>query len=226
VAEVPRVKICGIRRREDALAADRLGADFLGVILSEGFARSVDPSVTTRLLEGVNATRVGVLVDEPPERAAELALTLEAGVVQLHGNESPEQVAAMGELGPWEVWKAVRVTRAEDVYDAARRYHGLISALLLEGYRNGVVGGAGVGLELALAEQVCAAVPKGLGLVLAGGLTPENVGVAVARFRPDVVDVSSGVEKLRGRKDPELLRLFIERSRRPKEAPSNPRRGE
>lgn len=215
--DVPRVKICGIRRREDALAADRLGADFLGVILSAGFTRSSDPAATGRLLEGVRATRVAVLVDEPPERAAELAAELEAGVVQLHGTESPEDVAVLGELGPWEVWKAVRVSRVEDVHDAVRRYRGLIAALLLEGYRPGVVGGGGVRLRVGLADGVRGAVPEGVGLVLAGGLTPANVGDAVARFRPDVVDVSSGVERVRGQKDPELLRLFIERSRRPAE---------
>lgn len=198
----------------------------MGVVLSEGFARSVDPAAAGGLLEGIGATRVAVLVDESPEKAAELASKVDARVVQLHGAESPEEVAALGELGPWEVWKAVRVSRVEDIRDAVRRYRGLIAALLLEGYRAGTVGGGGVKLDTALAEGVRAAVPRGVALVLAGGLTPQNVSDAVARFRPDVVDVSSGVERVRGQKDPELLRLFIERSRRPAEAPTGPRRGE
>jgi len=224
MGEAPRVKICGIRRREDALAADRLGADYLGVVLSPGFGRSVEPVSAPSLVEGVDATLVAVLVDEAPERAAELATALGAGVIQLHGTESPEEVAKLAGLGPWELWKAVRVSRVADVEGTSRRYAGLVTALLVEGHRAGVVGGGGVAVDAALAEAVRAALAPGLELVLAGGLTPENVRGAVARFGPDVVDVSSGVEKVRGRKDPELLRRFIERSRHPFEEPSSPRR--
>lgn len=224
MGEPPRVKICGIRRREDALTADRLGANYLGVVLSPGFGRSVDPASAPSLVEGVGATLVAVLVDEAPERAAELATALGAGVIQLHGTEPPEEVAKLAGLGRWELWKAVRVSRVADVEGASRRYGGLVAALLVEGHRDGVVGGAGVAVDAALAPAVRAALAPGLGLVLAGGLTPENVRGAVARFGPDVVDVSSGVERVRGQKDPELLRRFIERSRHPLEEPASLRR--
>ena len=208
MAEAPRVKICGLMRNEDARAAEALGADFLGVVLTDGFARSVPRDRAADVLAGTTSRRVAVLVDEPPASAARLAAVVDAAVVQLHGSESPTDVAALRELGGWSVWKAVRAATLDDVREAVARYAEVVEGLLVEGWREGVVGGGGARLRLE-PEEVRAAVPERLVFVLAGGLRPETVGAAVARFRPEVVDVSSGVERAVGAKDPRRIESFI-----------------
>jgi phosphoribosylanthranilate isomerase len=207
-----RVKICGLTRREDALEADRLGADYLGVIMSEGFGRSVEASVAGDLLEGSAALKVAVLVNEVPDRAEELAGLLDADVIQLHGDEAPDVVVELRERGGWALWKAVRAHSIQDLERAVGVYSALVDGLLLEGRREGRVGGAGATLRLD-PDLVRRLVPTKLDFVLAGGLTPSSVVEAVARFGPDIVDVSSGIERVRGEKDPDLVRTFIESAR-------------
>ena len=109
-----RVKICGLTRRRDVEMAADLGADYVGVVLTGGFGRSVDAAAAPGLVRDVPATPVAVLVDEPLDVAATAARALGAGVVQLHGEETPEVAEALRELGPWDVWKAVRVRSAAD----------------------------------------------------------------------------------------------------------------
>ena len=93
MADGPRVKICGVMRREDALAVERAGASYMGVILSAGFSRSVEPADGARLVEGITPIPVAVLV-EPDARAAETAArAIGAGVFQLHGEEPPSVLA-------------------------------------------------------------------------------------------------------------------------------------
>lgn len=213
MAEGTKVKICGLMRRQDAAAADAYGADYLGVVLSAGFGRSVEPERARALVEGLTAVPVAVLVDEEADSASRLAAALGAGVVQLHGKEPPAVVAEIGERGPWRVWKSVRARAPEDVSRALDAYAGLIDGILLEGYREGVVGGGGAMLDLDALYEVRARIPAELEVVLAGGLTPDAVRAALARFAPDVIDVSSGVERARGEKDHHLVRRFIEEAR-------------
>ena len=194
--------------------AAALGADYVGVVLTDGFARSVGVDVAPELVRDVPATPVAVLVDEDPETAARVAEALGAGVVQLHGRESPQVAEALRALGPWEVWKAVRVREPSDVTDALHRYGAVVDGILVEGWKAGVVGGGGARADFAALEEVRPAVSAALTLVLAGGLTPENVAEGVARVRPSVVDVSSGVEETPGRKGQALVRRFIEEARR------------
>ena len=204
----PRVKICGLRRAADASEADRAGADYLGVVLTPGFGRSVTGDAARELLHGTQAMRVAVLVDESPERAIELGQQIGAAVLQLHGSEPPEYAGSVRRAGPWQVWKSVRARTVADVTDVVTRYGKDVDGILVEGWRDGVVGGGGAVLE-APAEAVRAAVSGSLDLILAGGLTPEGVADAVARFSPNVVDVSSGVERAFGEKDAERIRAFI-----------------
>jgi phosphoribosylanthranilate isomerase len=214
VADRVRVKICGLTRREDALAADAAGADLVGVVMSRGFGRSVPPDRARSIVQDLAAVPVAVLVDESADDAATLGRGLEAGVLQLHGNEPPEVVERLAGLGPWKLWKCVRVRRAGDLLEAVERYGALVDGILLEGHRDGVIGGGGVRIDLDAVGEVRPRIPARLEVVLAGGLTPDNVADAVARFAPDVVDVSSGVERGPGLKDPDLIRLFIENARR------------
>jgi phosphoribosylanthranilate isomerase len=202
------VKICGLTRAEDARLAADAGADYLGVIASGGFSRSVDPGSVASIFDGIDRPRVAVTVNERPEDAARIADVVGASVLQLHGSEGRADVEAVRALGPWTVWKAIRARTVQDVSIAVDTLHDVVDGFLVEGWREGVVGGGGVRVELdgAPVRQV---VPWDRTFVLAGGLTPDNVLDAVARFAPDVVDVSSGVERDVGTKDPALVVRFI-----------------
>ena len=206
--ETPLVKICGLRRREDVVMADEHGADYLGIVLTSGFSRSVDLLAARALVDGVRARPVAVLVDESADEAERKAEALGAQVIQLHGHEPPDVLESLARRGPWSLWKGVRARSIDDVVSALDEYRGLVDGLLLEGWKAGVVGGGGVRLELE-PERIHEHLSDAQYLILAGGLSPATVGVAATRFRPDVVDVSSGVESTVGEKDPELVRAFI-----------------
>lgn len=208
----PAVKICGLTRRQDAELAEESGADYLGFVLSTGFARTVREEDAPAIAKGLATARVAVLVDEPVTRARDLARAIDAQVIQLHGSEPPEVVARLRESGGWQVWKAVRARSIEDVARAVLHYGAIANGLLVEGWREGVVGGGGVTLALE-PGSVRATVPEGLTFVLAGGLRPESVAEAIGAFRPAVVDVSSGVEGRLGEKDAERLRRFLHAAR-------------
>lgn len=213
MAERLRVKICGVMRREDALEVDRAGADYLGVILSGGFSRSVDPAEATALVEGIRPIGVAVLVGAEPASAEASARSIQAGVIQLHGEEDPSVLAELRSRGAWKLWKAVRARSVEDIERAVERYAEVADGILVEGWREGVVGGGGVRLDLGT-HAVRDLVPERLDFILAGGLDPDTVGEAVAAFRPHVVDVSSGVESTHGEKDPQLVKRFVEAARK------------
>ena len=219
------VKICGLTRREDAEAAAALGADYLGVVLSGGFGRSVAPERAAELVRGLPVVAVAVVVDEHPDRADELARAMGAEVIQLHGDEPPELAAELSRRGAWRIWKSVRARGPEDVERAARRYGAWVEGILVEGFREGVVGGGGVGLDPGSFPPLGTLVPRPLRTVLAGGLRADTVRGAVGHFAPDVADVSSGVERETGRKDHGLVGAFIQEARcgvRP--APAGPDR--
>ena len=207
------MKICGLARRRDALLADELGADYLGVVLTAGFGRSVDPEDAGALVAGTRATRVAVLVNESPPEAESRARALGAGVIQLHGEEDVSVFEALRRRGEWKLWKSVRARSADDVERVVGRYGGVADGILVEGWKEGVVGGGGALLS-ARPEAVRAAVSEDLDFVLAGGLQPDNVERAVALLRPDVVDVSSGIEAALREKDAELVHTFIDAVRR------------
>lgn len=207
-----RVKICGHVRREDLLASAALGADYLGVVLSAGFARSVALRAAPALAEDVDTTLVAVVVDEDADGAELRANALGAAVIQLHGEEPPELLLELAQRGPWRLWKAVRARRIEDVERAVERYGTLARGLLVEGFRDGVVGGGGARLELG-GPALRGAIPEHLDLIVAGGLSPETVARTIERFRPDVVDVSSGVEESVGVKSATRIGRFIEEAR-------------
>jgi phosphoribosylanthranilate isomerase len=207
-----RVKICGVTRAEDAHQAEVAGADYVGVVLSTGFGRSVDPAAAARLLDGTRVERVAVLVDEPLSRAVEAAATFGAGTLQLHGSEGRETVARLRDAGDWRIWKAVRARTVDDLTRAVRDVGDLVDGFLVEGWRAGAVGGAGLRLELD-PGVIGAALPADRTFVLAGGLTAETVSAAVARFRPHVVDVSSGVERDHGVKDHARIEAFVRAAR-------------
>lgn len=213
-----RVKICGLMRPEDARSATEFGADYVGAILSEGFGRSVPPSVAREFAQVDGPQLVAVMVNEPIGAAVAKARQVRASVVQLHGEESPADLDDLRREGSWALWKAVRPRTTDDLVRAAERYADHADALLVDGWHRDQVGGTGVSFPWEVVERVRDALPPGLTLVTAGGLTPETVAEAIGRLSPDVVDVSSGVESVRGRKDPEKMHAFIQAVRGAREA--------
>jgi len=201
-----RVKICGITNLDDALAAIDAGADALGFVFFPGSPRHVsylDSAEIIRYLPPFVNT-VGVFVDEDPDRIKEAISLTGINVVQLH-SEGPLRIPAL----PCPVIKAIRV-KSLDSLDPLINIKDAVSAFLLDTYTPDAFGGTGQIFNWEIALEA-----KQFGrIVLAGGLTPENVAEAVRRVKPYGVDVSSGVEAKKGRKDHKKLKLFIDRAKK------------
>jgi len=204
-----RVKICGLMRARDAEFADDAGADYVGVVLAEGFSRSLDLDVARRVLANVQrAEVVSVRVDDSYDRIMAEAEALGVGVVQLHGHEQPELASRIA-AGGLRVWKAVRVRTVRDVTGAVGRFGDSVDGLLLDGWKPDAVGGTGTTFDWGDVASVREHIPSDVFLIAAGGLNPLNVREAAGVLFPDVVDVSSGVEARLGQKDEELIRSFL-----------------
>lgn len=205
-----RVKICGITQAADAAAAVEAGADALGFVFVPGTPRHVTAEQATALVCVLPpfVSRVGLFVDAPLDEIRHTVRAVGLDTVQLHGAETPPCCEAL--LGVATRLKAFRVRGPETLLEV-NRYGGSVEAYLLDAYVPGVAGGTGATFDWELAV---AARELGRPLILAGGLTPETVGDAVRRVRPYAVDVSSGVERAPGRKDPDKIRRFIREVRR------------
>ncbi|MEW6658456.1 MAG: phosphoribosylanthranilate isomerase [Thermodesulfobacteriota bacterium] len=201
-----RVKICGITNLEDALLAAELGADALGFIFYPPSPRSVEPDAARAIIAQLPpfVTTVGVFVDEDAAKVKDLAAHLGLDWLQLHGQETPEYCRALDR-------RVIKVFRIRDAASLERLhdYQGAAQAFLLDTYKKGVVGGTGEVFDWDLAREARKYGP----IILAGGLTPENVAQAIAAAQPQAVDVASGVEAYPGKKDPEKLRAFFAKVR-------------
>jgi phosphoribosylanthranilate isomerase len=197
-----RIKICGITNLEDALLAAELGADALGFIFYPPSPRQVAPEAARDIITQLPpfVTTVGVFVDEDAAFVRQLAARLGLDWVQLHGQESPDYCRGLGR----RVIKAFRI-RDENSLAELAAYRGAAQALLLDTYKKGQTGGTGESFDWQLAREARQFGP----IILAGGLTPENVAQAVATALPAAVDVASGVEAAPGKKDPERLSRFF-----------------
>ena len=204
----PRVKYCGLGRPEDVAAAADAGGSYAGLVLAES-PRRLTPEAAARLAREARRrglAPVGVFVDRPGAEVRRLAGELDLAVVQLHGSEAPEVCEELRASG-LEVWKAVRPRSPEELEEMVLRHGESADALLVEGWSAERAGGTATAFPLRWLEAGSGGA-RPARLVLAGGLDPENVGEAVRRVRPDVVDVSSGVEGVPGRKDGERMRAF------------------
>lgn len=195
-----RVKICGITREQDLEAAVSAGVDALGFVFYAQSPRYVDPARAAELARRVPpfVTRVGLFVDADPAVVAEALTIAQIDLLQFHGDESPHYCEQFGR--PY--LKVARMRPGFDLIEFARAYpsaRGLLLDACVEGY-----GGAGQTFDWSL-------VPGDLPLpvVLAGGLTAENVGSAIRQLRPWGVDVSSGVEVAKGIKDAAKIAAFM-----------------
>lgn len=205
------VKICGLTRAVDAEYADAAGASYLGVIFAGG-PRQRLPQQAKETLAGRRARKVGVFADQTPGEIADVASEVGLDVIQLHGGSQPERVQAVRAATGLEIWAVLRTPDgtlpgdAEVLADEA-------DALVVDALVPGKLGGSGVAIPwLALGESLDD-MERGHRIVLAGGLTPENVAEAIDYVSPMVVDVSSGVESAPGIKDHARIRAFIAAAR-------------
>jgi phosphoribosylanthranilate isomerase len=195
-------KVCGITNPGDAREAADAGADAIGLIFAES-PREVNVEearrISVALPDGV--LKVGVFVDAEPEEVLETAREVGLDLAQLHGDETPETVAAIRGAG-LPVMKALRVRNAEALAEIQSYGADLI---MLDAWSARARGGTGETFDWGLAKSV-----KGRGnIVVSGGLTPENVREAIEFFEPYGVDASSSLEEKPGKKSGERLRRFV-----------------
>ena len=205
------IKFCGLTRAEDAREAVALGARYVGVIFASG-PRRLTAERAAEVLDRVpaNVRRVGVFADTAADGIVAVAESLGLGAVQLHGEVDARLVDALRARFDGEIWSVLRVRDAQLPASAAE-FFSTADAVLLDAHVSGMLGGTGVALPWEqLVEDLVALRNGGNGarLVLAGGLKAENVGEAIRLLRPDVVDVSSGVETAPGIKDHARMRAF------------------
>ncbi len=198
-----QVKICGLRDPEQARACARLGADAVGLVFYPPSPRHVTHSLARRITAALPAgtAAVGVFVDAPFEEILETARDCALTAVQLHGREAPGQLAELKRAG-LRVIKALFADR-EPGFSRAAEYPA--DALLVECGRGPLPGGNAAAWKWSQAAPLARRFP----LVLAGGLSPENVADALAAARPQAVDVSSGVEARPGVKDLSRVRSLL-----------------
>ncbi|MDO9616733.1 MAG: phosphoribosylanthranilate isomerase [Pseudomonas sp.] len=197
-----RSKICGITRIEDALSAVEAGADAIGLVFYAKSPRAVTPQQARSIIAALPpfVTTVGLFVDASRCELGEILDAVPLDLLQFHGDERPEDCD--GYRRPYI--KALRVKPGDDIAAQVALYRNA-SGVLLDTYVPGVPGGTGEAFDWSL-------VPPNLSkpIILAGGLTAENVAQAIAQVRPYAVDVSGGVEIAKGIKDAEKIRAFMQ----------------
>ncbi len=201
-----RVKICGITRVEDALAAVDAGADAIGLVFYADSPRNVSVAKAAEIAKQIPAfvSVVGLFVNADPAFIEAVLAVVDVDVLQFHGDETPQQCAAFSR----PFIKAIRVKPQTNLLQCAKDYSSA-KALLLDAYAEGVAGGTGQAFDWTL-------VPAGIkeqglpALILAGGLNADNVGQAITQLRPYAVDVSGGVESSKGIKDAAKITRFMQ----------------
>jgi phosphoribosylanthranilate isomerase len=201
-----RVKICGLTNADDAHAAIAGGADALGFNFFAGSKRCIDLEAEAGWIAALPpfVARVAVLVNAPIEEALRVARHPAIDAVQLHGDEDREYCEAFAECGRPFI-KALRIAKSADASQAAEFS---TPNVLIDASVPGAFGGTGRQLDLALAREIVERYPR-LRVILAGGLTPENVREAARVVQPFAVDVASGVESNPRRKDAGRIAAFI-----------------
>ena len=201
---MPRVKICGITRPEDAELAVSLGAWAIGFILWPQSKRAADPAVAAGISRAMRrrVELVGVFVNPTLDEVVQASEAIGFTYVQLHGDEGPAFCTAVAERTGARVIKALRIASGADIR-SAQRYH--TDLHLLDAAAGSAYGGTGRTWDWRLLAHRHSSVP----MILSGGLEPGNVAEAVAAAHPWGVDVASGVESAPGIKDPAKVEAFI-----------------
>ncbi|MCL4870920.1 MAG: phosphoribosylanthranilate isomerase [Anaerolineae bacterium] len=218
----PKVKVCGLTRLDDALHAAAVGADYLGFILYPPSPRAVSPEVVKQITAYLRAAiptpplLIGVFVNEAAATIAYQLDHLGLDLAQLHGDEVPWMVGSPDSPLYGRCYKALRPlslaeAEAEVEWYLPPDWQDGRPSLLIDAYHPTLRGGTGLAADWGVVAQLAQNTP---GLLLAGGLTPENVAEAVQQVRPHGVDVASGVEARPGVKDKEKVERFITAAKR------------
>lgn len=222
------VKICGLKTESALNAALDGGADYVGLVFHAKSPRNVDLAMARRLaaIARGRAKIVALLVDPDDHLIADVVEAVAPDIIQLHGSESPERVAEVAHCFGRPVLKAVKVATAADA-EAALAYAGRAQMILFdakapEGQADTLPGGNGIAFDW----RALASVRGRLAFMLAGGLTPQNVGEAIRLTGASAVDVSSGVETSPGEKDAVLIGRFLQAAKTANQGPSSPAGGE
>ncbi|MFH0732669.1 MAG: phosphoribosylanthranilate isomerase [Candidatus Omnitrophota bacterium] len=198
-----KVKVCGITNLDDAQAATGMGADMLGFVFYKKSPRYISPKRALDIISNLpqHVEKVALFVNEKEENVrAILNQIKEIGILQFHGEETPQYCGSFNKA----VIKAVRVKDAQSI-KALSLYE--VNYFLLDAFKEDAYGGTGEKFNWELAKE---AKSYKIPIILSGGLNPENVEEAIRVVEPFMVDVSSGVEISPGKKDPELIKKFME----------------
>lgn len=201
-----RVKICGITRPEDALAAAQAGADAIGLVFYPSSPRHVNPEVAARIVKALPpfVTSVGLFVDASEAEVRSVLEQVPLDMLQFHGDEPDVFCRQFG----LPYLKALRVQPHDDLDALAAQWPGA-TGILLDSFKPGVPGGTGERFDWSMIPA-----KRSWTLVLAGGLEFDNVRQAIDLAQPWAVDVSGGVEAAKGIKDPEKINAFVHEVKR------------
>lgn len=209
-----RIKICGITNVDDALAAARAGAQAVGLNFYAGSPRCVSTALAAEIAAAlpVEVARVGVFVNPTFEELLETHARASLDFVQLHGDEPPQMLAELCSRGIHVLrafrWGDEGLTAAREYLERCRQLAALPQAVLIDARAAAAYGGTGQTVDWNSLRPLAGKLAD-CPLLLAGGLTPENVAAAIATSRPYGVDTASGVESQPGKKDEEKVRRFI-----------------
>lgn len=207
------IKICGLSTPETVTAAIESGADMIGLVFHPASPRNVEIEVAAYLASYLPATVkvVGLFVNPTDEILQQTLQSVRLDMIQLHGDESPIRVAAIRKLVERQVMKALSVETSNDL-DAVALYEDMADWLILDARGTAEMpGGTGKSFDWDILSGFRPNKPW----MLAGGLNADNVAKAIARTKPDAVDVSSGVESSRGVKDAQKIREFLKAAKSP-----------
>lgn len=197
------IKICGITRLDDAVNAALAGADAIGFIFYRKSPRYISPENAKRICEEMRKRDIlntGVFVNEKMENVKKIAEYLKLDLVQLHGDENPDDFSPMR----GKIIKTIKVREKTIPFEEMKRWNGLVFSFLLEGWRERP------GVDSAIFPwEIAVDACRERRIIIAGGLNPQNVGEVVKLLKPFGVDVSSGVECSPGMKNPELIKEFV-----------------
>ena len=207
-----KVKICGLREEASVAAAVAGGAHYVGFVFYLKSPRAVTAEQAAALIAPLPAsvTSVGLFVDASDEDITRVLRLAPLRMLQLHGKETPERIAAVKKITGLPVIKAIGIAAPQDI-ETARLYEPVADLLLLDAKppTNGFPGGNAVAFDWKILEKASFAKPW----MLAGGLNTENIAQAVALTGAQILDVSSGVEDAAGQKNPAKIKAFLERAK-------------
>ena len=207
-----RVKICGITNIKDALAAAEAGADALGFVFAES-PRKIEPEAAREIVSRLPAhiVTIGVFAGQDADEVLRIMEAVGLRFAQIHG-DADEALAGQCNEAAWGLIRALRIGSPESIRGAVEDpLVAACDAVLLDAHVEGKMGGTGQAFDWDLAVE---AETLGKPIILAGGLTPENVEEAARKVMPYAVDVSTGVEKSPGKKDHAKIKEFIENVRK------------